>query len=216
MSRRQFDRQHVVDTALAILDDGGPDALSVRAVATALDVRPNAIYTYVEDRAALDGAVAERVLAMADLSLLTGPPSQWRRRVERFALSVREVLLLHPGVVSLLMSAPLNGPVALSIGEGLLDAFADAGLSPRDGARASYAVMVHTLGSLALDVAETDGRAPLDPEEDRVAARAAAFAQAAASAMPRTAAAAPIMATWVGETQFRWGLARLLDGIVRP
>jgi hypothetical protein len=33
---------------------------------------------------------------------------------------------------------------------------------------------------------------------------------------PRTAAAAGIMATWVGSGQFVWGLRRVLAGLVGP
>jgi TetR/AcrR family transcriptional regulator, tetracycline repressor protein len=212
VSRRQFDEEQVLDLALGLLDEGGPVALSVRSLAAALGVRPNAVYTYVADKAALEAAVAERVLGQADLGLLDGPPARWRSRLERFSLSVRTVLLDHPGAVPLLMSMPLNGPVALAIGEGILGAFRDAGLSTRDATRATYAVIVHVLGSVALDVAETDGTRPLPPEAERIAERAAAFAAVPSEAFPLTAAARTTMATWVGEEQFLWGLRALLDG----
>lgn len=212
---RRFDRDQVAEAALRLLDEGGPAALSVRAVAASLGVLPNALYTYVPDRAALEAAVVERVLGLVDLSLLDGPARSWRTRVERFAVAVRAVLLDHPGAVGLLMSVPLQGPVAVAIGEGLLAVFDDAGLGRADGARASYAVMVLTLGSVSLDVAETDGRTPLAPEADRIAARLAAFGSVDADAAPRTAAARTTMAAWVGEDQFRWTLRALLDGATR-
>lgn len=211
-NRRRFDQDQVIEAALRLLDEGGSAALSVRAVAGALGVLPNALYTYVPDRAALEAALVERVLGLADVALLAGPKRSWRTRIERFALATRVVLLDHPGAVSLLMSVPLQGPVATTIGEGLLAAFDDAGLDPDDGARAAYAVMVHVLGSVALDVAETDGRAPLAPEAERIAERAAAFTHLDADVAPRSVAAAPTMATWVGDDQFRWGLRALLDG----
>lgn len=214
MRPRQFDEEQVIDTALGLLDTGGPGALSVRSLAAALNVNPNAVYTYAADRAALEAAIAERVLGMAELDALDGPPRQWRRRIERFCLSARSVLLAHPGAVPLLMRVPLQGPVALAIGEGLLRAFVDAGLPTQDAARATYAVIVHLLGSTALDVAETPGIAPLEPETDRVAQRRAAFDQVPYEAFPLSAAAAPTMATWVTEKQFRWTLGRLLDGLV--
>ena len=214
MRPRQFDDQQVIDVALGLLDTGGPGALSVRSVASALNVNPNAVYTYVSDRADLEAAIAERVLGMADLSALDGPPSRWRQRIERFCLSAREVLLEHPGAVPLLMRVPLQGPVALAIGEGLLQAYRDAGLSNPDAARATYAVIVHLLGSAALDVAETPGTAPLEPETQRVAARRAAFDAAPLDDFPLTAAAVPTMATWVSQKRFRRSLGRLLDGVV--
>lgn len=214
MRPRQFDEEQVIDVALGLLDRGGPGALSVRSLAAALNVNPNAVYTYASDRAALETAIAERVLGLADLDALSGPPRLWRRRIERFSVSARAVLLEHPGAVPLLMRVPLQGPVALAIGEGLLKAFADAGLSSAESARATYAVIVHLLGSTALDVAETPGTAPLAPEADRVAVRRAGFDEMSHDAFPLTAAATPTMATWVTEKQFRWALGRLLDGLV--
>jgi TetR/AcrR family transcriptional regulator, tetracycline repressor protein len=213
MRPRQFDEDHVLDVALRLLDEGGNASLSVRSLAAELGVRPNAIYTYVADRSTLDAALAERVLALTDVALLDGAPAQWRRRIERFALATRAVLHTHPGAVPLLMSTPLRGPIALIIGEKLLEAFADAGLGRADASRASYALMVHLFGSVALDIAETDGRAPLAPEADRIAERAESVALIPKDVYPRTAASAATMAAWVGEAQFRWGITRLLDGI---
>jgi TetR/AcrR family tetracycline transcriptional repressor len=73
-------------------------------------------------------------------------------------------------------------------------------------------LIVYVLGSVALDVAETDGRAPLPPEPGRTAQRLTAL-RLDASAYPRTAEAAPIMAAWVTTEQFSWRLDRLLDGL---
>lgn len=214
MRPRQFDDAAVIDAALALLDEGGPTALSVRSLAAALGVRPNSVYTYVADRAGLEAAIAEHVLAMADRALLAGPPSRWRSRIERFARSMRAVLLDHPGAVALLARAPLHGQAALDIGEGLLDAFTDAGLGPVDAARATYAVMVQVLGAIGLEVAETAGTAPMPPEAHRIAARAEAFGAVDLDGHPLTASATAAMAGWISETQFRWMLDRLLDGLV--
>lgn len=212
-TRRRFDRDQVVTAALALLDEGGPAALSVRRVAGSLGVLPNALYTYVADRQALEALVVERVLAEADVTLLDGGAGAWRDRVAGFAGSLRTVLLAHPGAAGLLTTVPLQGPVAVAIGEGLLRAFSDAGLDTDGSARAAYAAIVHVLGSVVLEVAETDGTAPVPPEADRIAGRAEAFGYLDPAAAPLSAAAAPTMATWIGTEQFTWGLDTLLDGV---
>jgi TetR/AcrR family tetracycline transcriptional repressor len=212
---RTLSDEQVVDTALALLDREGHGALSVRAVAAALGVRPNALYTYVADRAALERAVVERVLAEADLELLRGPARSWRRRLIGYAGSLRRALLARPATVPLLMTAPMTGPVALEVGERLLAALEDAGLKPHDAARACWVLIVYVIGSAALDVAETDGRAPIAPEAERTAQRLAGFQAVDPTDFPRTAAANPVMAAWVTTAQFQWGLDRLLAGLVR-
>lgn len=210
---RTLSQQRVTQAALAVLDRGGHGALSVRAVAAELGVRPNALYTYVADRAALEQAVVEQVLAGADLDLLGGPRRSWRRRIKAYAGSLRQALLARPAAVPLFLTAPMTGPVALQVGEELLRALGDAGLGPEDAARACWVLIVYVLGSVALDVAETDGRAPLPSERDRTSGRLAGFRTVDAAAFPRTAAAAPVMAAWVSTEQFQWGLDRVLDGL---
>lgn len=210
---RTLSTDAVTAAALAALDEGGAAALSVRGVATRLGVAPNAVYTYVAGRADLERALVERVLGEADVALLGGRPGEWRVRVRRYAVALREVLLTHPGAVPLFMTAPMDGPTALRVGEGLLAALTDGGADLTAASRGAYAVIVHVLGSTALEVAETDGRPPLPPEEERVAGRRARLGALPAEGFPLTAATAGTAASWIGAEQFGWGLDRLLDGI---
>lgn len=203
----------IARTGLDLLDAEGAGALSVRRVATELGVQPNALYTYVADRTGLERAVAELALAEADIGLLDGPARRWRSRIESYARSLRSVLLAHSGVAGLLMRAPMDGPAALAVGEGLLAAFADAGLRPRDAARAVWPVIVFVIGSLALDAADVPTGSPLGPEAERVADRSARFADVDAATWPLTSAAADTIARWPTAAQFDWGLRRLLDGL---
>ena len=178
-----------------------------------LGVRPNAIYTYVADRAQLERAVVERILSLADVSLLDGPSRSWRRRVTSYANALRGVLLAHPGAAALFMSAPMDGPSALLVGERLIGIFIDAGLSPEDASRATYAFIVHVLGSVALEVAETDARPPLRPEAERVRDRLEALSQVPQDAFPNSARTARIAAQWITSDQFNWDVTVLLDGV---
>jgi AcrR family transcriptional regulator len=211
--RRSLSSAQVVEAALAVVDAGGPAALSVRAVAGRLGVRPNALYTYVESRAALEREVVERVLADADLTLLDPDGRPWRERVLAFADAVRIQLLGHPAVALLLMTAPMDGPAALGVGERLIGALHEAGLDLDDAARAAYAVMVQVIGAVALEVAETDGVPPLPSEDERIAARRAGLSQVPADAWPMAAATVEVTARWNSTAQFRWSLGVLLDGI---
>ena len=210
---RSLDEARIVDAALELLDRGGPAALGIRGVAARLGVRPNALYTYVTDRAALERALAERVLSLADVATLAAPGRGWRERIQDFGLGLRATLLQHPGAASLLTTAPMDGPTAVVVGELLMAALEEAGLAPEDAARATYLLIVQVIGSVALDVAETDGHAPLQDETVRIAARRQAFDGLDPASLPRTTAVVDVMASWVGETQFRWALDTILDGI---
>ncbi|WP_394550589.1 TetR/AcrR family transcriptional regulator [Agromyces sp. MMS24-JH15] len=209
---RAFTSGQVADLALGLLDEHGPDALSIRRVAGRMGVAPNAVYTYFPDKSALLRAVVDRIVGEHDTRILEATEVPWRERIVAVALDIRTRLLAHPGSALLFMSAPIDGPNSLALGEALLGALADGGLAPDEAARASYAIIVHVLGSVALEAAEVDPAEPLPSEADRIAGRRTAFGSVPAEVFPRTAGVADVMAAYVGTEQFRWGLERLLDG----
>jgi AcrR family transcriptional regulator len=211
--KRSLTLDQVVDAALDVVDEGGPEALSVRSVATRLGVNPNALYTYVESRAALERELVERVLAESEIGLLAAPHRPWRLRILDYALALRTTMLRHPAVALLIMTAPMDGPTALLVGERLIEAFTEGGLEPADASRASYALMVQVLGFLALEVAETEARPPLPDERQRVAERLAALEFLDADDWPMTAATRDVTAQWITTEQFTWAVERLLDGV---
>lgn len=63
----QIDRESVLAAALALLEDQGPEALSLRAIAARLEVKAPSLYRYFPDKAALERAlVAEGHAALRD------------------------------------------------------------------------------------------------------------------------------------------------------
>ena len=214
--RRSLSHAQVVGVALEAIDEGGPEALSIRAVAARLGVNPNAVYTYVASRSALEREVVERVFGETDVDALLGPVEQWRERITAYARSLRAAVLRHPAVATLIMTAPMDGPSAVLIGERLIAALRDGDLSVDDAARGTYALIVQVVGFVALEVAETDGRAPLPAEVERVAARRAALEFLDPGQWPLSAAARDVAAAWISTDQFTWSMERLLDGITRP
>lgn len=211
--RRALSEREILAAALRLLDQGGPAALSVRGVATEVGVSPNALYTYFPTKSALARALVEGLLGQVDRTTLADRSQPWRTRIEDFALTVRALLLSHPGAVPLLLGSPYDGPNASASHEGLLEALADAGLTPEDAARAAYVIITYVLGSIALDVAEHDpAAAPLD-EPARTAARRAALTHIPPASYPRTAASAEVIAAYNTTAQYTWGLRRLLDGL---
>ena len=212
--RRASTEEQVLDAALALLDDGGVDAASVRGIAARIGVAPNAVYTYFADKAAVYRAIVERLLGEVDHGVFADREMPWPERVESLALELRARLSAHPGAVPLMISSPLDGPRALALNERLLELFTDAGLDAADAARGSYLLIVYVFGSVALEVADADRPGPLPPESERVERRREAFAEADTEQYPRTTAAAETIAGYISTEQFLWGLRRVLEGIV--
>jgi AcrR family transcriptional regulator len=213
--RRTLTEDEILDAALGLLDDGGPDAASVRGIAARVGVAPNAVYTYFPDKAAVVKALVDRLLGEVDHDVFADPSRSWRERVEALALDLRVRLSAHPGVISLMVGGPMNGPHALALNERLLELLTDAGLDHTEAARASYLLIVFVFGSMALEAADVREAGRLPPESDRIAARERAYAATPADDFPRSSAAAPTMAGFITTDQYLWGLRRVLDGI-RP
>jgi TetR/AcrR family transcriptional regulator, tetracycline repressor protein len=211
--RRALTEDEILDAALGLLDEGGPDAASVRGIAARVGVAPNAVYTYFPDKAAVIKALVERLLGEVDHDVFADRSRPWRERVEALALDLRAHLSAHPGAVALTIGGPIDGPHALALNERLLELLADAGLDRTEAARASYLLIVYVFGSIALEVADVHSAGPLPPESDRVAARQVAFSAASVDHFPRSAAAADTMADFVSTEQYLWGIRRVLDGI---
>jgi TetR/AcrR family tetracycline transcriptional repressor len=212
--RRSLAEGDILAAAVGLLDRGGAAALSLRAVAAAVGVAPNALYTYFRTKTALLHAVTDQLLGQVDHQVLADPARGWRDRLAQYALDVRSTLLAHPGSAPLLLSSPLDGPHALAAGEALLGVLADAGLDGEDGARASYLLMTYVLGTVAFDVAELEpGADPLD-DDARTASRRAELT-IPAEHYPRIAARSDVIAAYNSTEQYLWGLHRLLDGLER-
>jgi len=101
-------RRQILDAALAIADEDGLDAVSMRSVAARVGVSPMALYPYVGSKAALLDGLVGRLLG----ELSTGDaPGDWREGL-RLA-SVRSPSLQSPGA-SPVDSSPSSRPTSPS------------------------------------------------------------------------------------------------------
>ncbi|MGW0328850.1 TetR/AcrR family transcriptional regulator [Nocardia sp. NPDC003183] len=210
--------QQIAEAALAIVDADGAGALSVGAVARRLGVDADAVHARVGGLDGLERAVIDNVLSSVALGPLSDDGVEWTAAVIQFALGMRARLFDHPAVAELIMSGPMDspsadGPVARDMTESLFVCLARGGLQAPIRAHGVYAVFVYVLGSIALDVAETDGKPPLPGESERIAARRAALRDLDPTRWPRTAAHLEEIAAWTSVDQFVWGLRVLLVGM---
>ena len=210
--RRALTEDEILDATLQLLDEGGANAASVRGIAARVGVAPNAVYTYFPDKAAVIGALVERLFGDIDHGVFADRTQPWRQRVESLAVELQARLAAHPGAVTLMIGQPRTGPHALALGERLLELFADAGLTPTDAVRSSHLLFGYVFSSVALN--NTELKEPGSPSTaERIAARQQAFAAAPARQFPRIVAAAATMASTISAEQYLWGLHRILDGI---
>ena len=207
--RRALTEDQILDVALGLIDEGGPNAASIRGIAAKLAVVPNAVYTYFPDKAAVVSALVERLLGQVEHGDFTDADKPWRQRVESLAMDLRTQLSRHPGAVPLVIGAAMDAPHALALREQLAEVFTDAGFNSIDAARASNLLLAYVFGSVALGVAELHEPDPPSNEAHQTDAAATSIDQ-----LPTTPVGAAATAAYLSTEQYLWGLRRVLDGMM--
>ena len=145
-------RQRIVDTAAALVDAEGLEAVSVRRLATELGVRGPSLYHHFATKAQILDAVADAVVAQVDVSAFA--THSWCDALRLWARSYHAVLSAHPNVVPVLAHGPGRRPAALAMADAVYGALVAAGWSPARathiGALMRYLVTGSALGSFAL------------------------------------------------------------------
>ena len=155
---RRLSESVVIDAAFGVVRDHGYESLSIRRVAAVLGVTPNALYTYLPDRAGMLRSMVERVMGAVDLSVLSIMTLSPAERLVEFAVAMRRTLLAHPGGAALIMTGPIDGPRALLLNEALLLTVVETGMTLDDAARGSYALQVYVLGTVMLEARSEERR----------------------------------------------------------
>jgi len=148
VQRRALTRERVVAEALAIIAEHGVAALSMRALATRLDVVPGALYRHVRNKEQLHDLVLDEVLAEVDTRIEEQPA--WTGRITVLAHRLRAVLEQRPGIAGLLKTRDPLGPNSLALAEAFLAPLHEAGLPPRQAGLAYSLIYGYILG-FALD-----------------------------------------------------------------
>jgi TetR/AcrR family tetracycline transcriptional repressor len=129
--------ERIVSTALAIVDEEGLPALSMRRLATALGVDPMAIYYYLPNKAALQDAIVEAVnvdMYADELSFdFSLPLYDFVVAAGRF---YRTALLRHPHAVYLMVVRAAPTPTASRPGDDMVGRLIERGLTPAESVAA--------------------------------------------------------------------------------
>jgi AcrR family transcriptional regulator len=150
--------REIVAAARRILEDGGPDALSMRAIAERLGIRAPSLYKHVPDKEALEVAlIADAFADVADAFEVAVAKTD--EPLAAIAHAYRAWALEHPHLYRLMMDRPLPRdrlPEGLEDRTGAYVVAATRG--DADAARAAFA-FAHGMVTL-----ELNGRFPPDAD----------------------------------------------------
>lgn len=141
-------RDDIARTALAILDEEGASALTVRRLAGRLGVQSPSLYNHVTGKDEILDAVTEIIGRDIDTDCLDDP--DWRRGLTAFARSYRAAFRAHPDALALIARRAVETHPALTAYDAALGALLGAGWSPDQAIRLLASVDYLVLGSALL------------------------------------------------------------------
>lgn len=183
--------ERIVTEAVALVDEAGLEALTVRGLAARFETGSATLYRHVASRDELLVLIVDHVLGEVVEPDRSRPA---RDRVEALAGELRGVLLRHPNLIPALPAAPLLGPNARRGSALAVAALLEAGFPAEVAVPGYLALLDYVLGSVFFDSARIGRHGQADPE---------------------TAAALREHLDGIDSDQvFRFGLRTFLDGLL--
>jgi AcrR family transcriptional regulator len=148
---RQLSRADIVETAVAIADAEGTDAVSMRRIARDLRVGAMSLYWHVGSKDELHQLMLEAVQGEIEL---TEPSGAWRADLTTYALSARAVLLRHPWAIDFIGAGPPVGPNDARHGEVLLTALDELKFDTATAMWVLMTVLTYVMGAAVREIQE--------------------------------------------------------------
>jgi len=198
--RGGLNTQAIVDTAIAIADVDGLDAVSIRRVAAVLEVRPMSLYTHIVSKDELLALMANEL--MGTLLVEEPLPDGWREALSLIARRSFAMFAGHAWLLALLARRPRPGPNAARHARQLASTVERLGLPAEDMWTLLSIVNDYVVGH-AMRIATTKSTSDLVASlgtEDR-------------AALPEVDALVRTEDTRLAGEVFERGLEAVLDGV---
>jgi AcrR family transcriptional regulator len=142
--RAPLTRERVLRAALALADEGGHEALSMRNVGKKLGVEAMSLYNHVANKEdILDGLVD---IVFSEIAVSSPGEIDWKTAMRKRAISVREALNRHRWAVGLMEGRMAPGPASLRSHDAVMGCLREAGFPFRAAVHASSVMDAYIYG----------------------------------------------------------------------
>jgi AcrR family transcriptional regulator len=193
---RGLDRRVLAREALRILDEEGREGLTMRHLASALDVEAASLYGHIRSKDDLVVAVLDEVL---DTVVMPEPGPDPRSELVEAFKGYRHTIVAHPAVVSLMMERARMSASQARLVTRSIELLESLGLSHRRAVDAHVTLVAFVLGFMVQEVA-----------------RPATAPATVRTASPVLARALSTVAERSVDERFEVGLEMILDGALAP
>jgi AcrR family transcriptional regulator len=203
----KFTREQLQRAALALVDAHGLAGLTMRALASELGTGAMTLYNYVSQREELEVLVVEAVIGEARWA--PDGDLAWHEELEAIAVMLWRSIRTHPHVIPLILTRRSRSPEVLGVAEALLRPLARGG---RTGDR--LLVAFRAVSALIMGAAQAELAGPLTLRAgESVSETIARFQALPPDRFPHLIEIATAASASDAETEFRAGLAILVDGL---
>lgn len=199
--------ERILGAAVELVDEQGPEALSMRSLSQRLESGTATLYRHFSNRSELVSLVIDQILGEVDLEADELAAMPWQQACTSFAQHMFDALSRHGNVAPLLVEYTPIGPNALANRERCLAVLLGNGFSPAVAARA-YATLARYVLGFALQLAG----ATSDDAQD--AELSAAFHRLDPSRFPATVTVADDLPVPLAD-EFAFGLRLIVAGLER-
>ncbi|MFI6813469.1 TetR/AcrR family transcriptional regulator [Nonomuraea sp. NPDC050328] len=206
-ARPQLSRERVIEAAVAVADERGVTAVSMRNVATQLGVEAMSLYHHVANKDAILDGIVDAVFAEIELP---DPELDWRTAMRRRAGSARETLARHSWALGLMESRRTTGPATLRHHDAVLGCLRGAGFST---AGAVHAVSV--IDSYVYGFTLQERQLPFEAVDEAAGELAERLAEGSYPHLRETAVAQAQRAGYTPAEEFAFGFELILDALER-
>ncbi|APA99272.1 TetR/AcrR family transcriptional regulator [Nocardia seriolae] len=147
MTEAKLTRAAIVDTAIALADESGLDALSMRRIAERMNAGAMSLYRHVPNKDTLLAAMTDEVSRRNPYPPAEGRGWNWRDRVRIAAEVDWRLYQEHPWVLFTFAVPRYNfGEHSLIVLAWLVEGFSELGVDAREATRMSLAVWSYIAG----------------------------------------------------------------------
>lgn len=156
MSRNHsiLNREIILKTALAILDESGLDALSMRTLAKQLNVKAMSLYNHIKNKEDLLNGIVEIILNEIEFSENT---SDWKTNLRSIACSFYDALLRHPNVLPIISTHSPVSVRGLEQTEKFLSVLKDANITELSAFSLMHIIVAYIIGHASMSLTDRQG-----------------------------------------------------------
>ena len=205
--RKRLSRARVLQAAVALADETGLEAFSMRGLAQELGVVPMALYKHVANKDELLDGIVDIVFSEIDAP---SADEDWRSALWRRAISAREALKRHSWAIGL-MEPRHPGPANLRLHNAVMGCLREAGFSFQTAIHAYTVQDAYIYGfalqeqDLAFETPQSAGKAAQRRAETIGALDDYPYLAEVVTRLPETG--------YDTDIEFAWGLDLILNGL---